>query len=848
MRLYHKLHKNPCKSKRATLIRNVGKRVTKMMRRSNPGKPKASAFQRSGQSARAIFEEIFTTTRLAEDFHGLEVTVIGKKKMPGGGDGYLIEHPWFPPAGTKRLRRIIVRVCSKGRARDIGAVSVTKLQDIGRKKRPLFGDSEDFATEGILIEEVSEYCCLAEKPETPDPGKSYETGILLCAGRRIPGEVAVGIGKYPELDTRNLYRELETLTNQELALLDVELGPGRSRPGPVSKAKKAYVESSPLSEDAPRLEREYRQLESKLGDIRGRKKKVEEEIRRSEVSRPRPVKEGSRKLGGRGLRLHGRKLHEEEFLAGGGESTPRGLSYRYGEAEAERLGGQEREFREEILMKTGGMLRRMGKGKRLPLNERFLIEDTPLIAVIWDGRVVDPLTGSGVGKRNQYTWVVYDGAGNVVNSGGVKKSASGGGKSSAARRIKDVVKETMAGVGAERGTAAAARRGGYEARTIQEALITKRSPPSLAFGEHLIVQFVPQEKGRATKADIGKRSKSDFRDIMRWGLPSLDGLVEFYREAPKGSRGPLGASEPGGYHVILKFPSGEKHTASRIFNNMGEAVEYAMYMMQEYTGINKWLVEEGARWSDRREKRPRRSRQRNPRGRLRPTRNPDLFETMKDILAPPFVSRPKRRREGITATGVPKVGRHFRDIASRLYGKEGFDFGFTFGVLRGIDTCGIKDVAERRRIRRYIEQQVIDAVYSLSVEAPARREGNPGRKKAAKKAIRWKSGWNPKKNPDPVEAFKDIVAPPFITRAKRKRESISVSELPDLKQHFIELAWSLNGQAAYDFGFVFGVLRGIDTCGLMKVGERRRIRRRVEQELMDAAYGLSVEAPGATEE
>jgi hypothetical protein len=279
---------------------------------------------------------------------------------------------------------------------------------------------------------------------------------------------------------------------------------------------------------------------------------------------------------------------------------------------------------------------------------------------------------------------------------------------------------------------------------------------------------------------------------------------------------------------------------------MQKAVEYAMMMMQDLTGIKKWTVEEGPGWSGEGGKKGRtKQRVRNPRGKLRLKGNPDLFESMKDILAPPFITRPKRRTVGIAAPAVPRVAHHFRDIARDLGGKEGFDFGFTFGLLRGIDTCGLRDLAERRRIRRFIEQQVMDAVHSLTVEAPARREGNPGRKKKArKKTLRWRS-WNPKKNPDPIEAIRDVIAPQFAMRAKRKREPITVAELPDLKQHFIGLAWSLEGQDAYDFGFVFGVLRGIDTCGLMRVGERNRIRMRVEQEVMDAVHGLSTEVPGA---
>lgn len=788
MRLYHKLHRRQNAGQRPTLIRNCGQRIAKIIKK-NPS------------THREIFEEIFQTRRMAEDFHGLEVSIVGKTRLPNGAEGYLIEHPWFSPKGSKRRRQIAVGVCSARRAREIGTVPVKELSSLHSYKRP----------EGALMEEVEEFCCLGEAPEKPRPGQRYKNGILLCAGRPYGGEVAIGVGRRPDVDKtlQELYKELEKLSDKELGLLDTELGRGRTRPGPITKAREKFMASDPLSAESPKLKKRWEDLRARLFDIQSRKKRVQEEIRKSTVQRPEAVKHGKRGGGGYARALTGQgPLHEEYILAGGGATTGRALAFRYGEEEAARLGAQEREFREEHLLKTGGMLRRMGKGKRIPFNERFLFEDTPIIGVIWEKGAIDPLTGLQVGDKSKLKWQIFDGAGKLIDEGLASK------RTDAARVMKLAIRRAT--------SSGKVGPGKIEARTIQESIITQRSAPSLVLGEHLIAQFIPQEKVRITKADY---AGANFRDIMHWGIPSPYGLVEFFRDR-------------GGYHVTLKLPSGQKHSATTLFKHMDEAVEYSMIMMQNLTDINKWLVEEGPRWSEPREKRVRR--RRNP-GKYKAIRNPDLYETMKDLLAPPFVSRPKRKRESITATGVPKVGQHFRKIAQKLYGKEAFDFGFTFGVLRGIDTCGLKDVTERRRIRRYIEQQVIDAVHSLSVEAPKRREENPRKPK-------WKPNWNPKKNPDPIEALKDIVAPPFITRAKRKQQSITVAELPDLKEHFVQLAWSLNGQAAYDFGFVFGVLRGIDTCGLMRVGERRRIRRRIEQELMDAAYGLAVEVPGSGRE
>jgi len=926
MRIYHKLHKNPCKSKRAKLIRNIGKKaVGAIRRRPNPKwKPaKVSGFRARVEgpgnlgfrrsAARRAFEDIFSYQQSLGDFHGLEVTVVGKvpkdRDIPGP-EMWIIGHPWFPPDEKTRRREIHVSVCGAKKAREIGAVSVTKLSAIGRMKAPSFAAVEDplewedeeeedekeaavrefkrtrgiknpreeeeeeedededdgkwvekvKVKEGILIEDVGTFCCLGEKPAPPGGGKGYKTGILLCTGKQRKEAVRIGIGSRPEDVIRDLYSELEALTTQELALIDVpSFGRGtRPRPGVASKVRQAYLDSDPFSPEAPELLKKHQETQAKLHDIQGRKRKLKEEIAASEVVRVKPVAGTSLGLG-KSKRIKARKLdrkgktaeeildEEEEIEKELKEAKKKAqedrakygyrptrlvsqgaLQYRYGGDRAEKLAADEKDFKREYLMLTGGKLLRLGKGKKIPLNKRFLIGDTPLIGVIWDEVSLDRLTGIAMGKKGKYTWSLYDGAGNILNSGLVKRTRSGQGVSEAARQIKSLAAKVVAG-----GPGARELRGS-EVGSIQEAITTDRPPPPLSIGEHLLVQFIPREQIRVTKATT-KHTGTELKDIMRWGFPTTYGLVEFSRNRD-------------GYHVTMKKPSGEKITASVVFKNMQKAVEYAMVMMQDLTGIKKWSVEEGPSWSGGGKGGRTRQRVRNPRGKLRLKRNPDLFETMKDILAPPFITRPKRRQEAVSASAIPEVGHHFRNIAKNLYGKEGFDFGFTFGVLRGIDTCGIKDLAERRRIRRYIEQQVMDAVYSLAVEAPARREGNPGRKKARKKTIRWSSGWDPKKNPDPIEALKDIVAPPFITRAKRKRESISVPELPDLKQHFIELAWKLHGQAAYDFGFVFGVLRGIDTCGLMKVGERRRIRRRIEQELMDAAYGLSVEVPGTREE
>jgi len=762
MRLYHKLHKNPCPSKRAGLIRNIGKRVQGIIRK-NPS------------THRKIFEEIFAYKQELEGFHGLEVGVIGRSQTLDGGAGYLIEHPWFP-ANKKGEKRIAVRVCGRKKAAEIGAVSVNRLRSTLSKEAPV----------EYLIEEVVEFCCLAEEPQTPAPGNKYESGVLLCTGKGRHEGTRIGIGGRPEDTFVDLNKELMKLTTQELALLDVELGPGRVRPGPISKARKEFLESDPLGSQAPELERKWKGLSSRLFDIQSKKGKIEEELRRASVSRPLAVKEGSRKLGGRGLRLHGRALHEEEFLAGGGESTARGLAFRYGEEEAEKLGKVEREFKEDILMKTGGRLRRIGGGAKIPLNQRFIVGDSPLVGVIWDERVVDPLTGSAVGKRGEFLWQIYDKTGSMITSGVVKKSESGGGRSRAASLISQKSSDIMSETKRKRGSFKAAPISGYEASTIQEAIISKKTAPSLVLGEHLIAQFVPQDK----LMKKGRGGNADWRDIMQWGFPTPYGLVEFHRDLS-------------GYHVTLKLPSGTKHMATAIFDNMDDAVDYSMIMMQELTGIGKWLVTDGPRWSEK----PARGRSRRLEN---PTKNPSLME----LLAPPFLLRPKRKRVAVKPGEVKfDTEKRMEQLIRSSHGKDAFDLGFVFGVLRGIDTCGMTRVVERRRIRRHVEQQVLDAVYALAVEAPS--QGNPKK--------------NPKKNPEEfVEMAKDILTPPGLDRPKRKRKPVTVHELPDLKGHFTDLAWALDGQAGFDFGFVFGVLRGIDTCGMANLLDRRRVRRELE--------------------
>lgn len=741
MRIYHKFHKNPEGSKRATLIRNIGNRVEKMLRK-NPATHKE------------IFEEIFRYRAKAEGFHGLEVEVVGKTKLRSGGSGYVISHPWFPAKTGHRLK---VRVCSTRYAKEIGIVSVKPLSSISRFRKPKLNSEE-----GTMQQQIGEFCCLTEEPETPLPGQKYGNAILICGERRTE-PTRIGVGKYPELaePIQEIYHRLEVLDRKELELLDK-----------VSKAREAYLAEPMTSRRSEELKKELEKLRTELFTIQGKKKETKEKISRRGVTRP------------------------EAFRGKHTATTKKGLEYRYGGEEAERLAGEERAFREEFLMKTGGKLRHMGRGRGVPINERFTVEDTPLIGVIWDEVVVDPLRGYSVGKKGLFTWEVFDSAGKLIQSGTVKKTGAGGGKARAAQLIKSITEQTMKSTGSQRGTVRAASPGTYEAATIQESIISKRPAPSLEFGEHLIAQFIPQEKIKVTK----RGRTSDWRDVMRWGLPTPYGLAEFYRDMT-------------GYHVTLKFPSGVKHRSMSILSNMTDAVEYAILMMKDFTGIKKWAVEEGPRWTDPRARgRASRSARRNP-GYGELYENPSIME----ILAPPFLLRPKRKRAPFKVSEIDfekKAKERFEFLRDYLPPKEAFDFGFMFGVLRGIDTCGVVRVAERRRIRREVEQQVLDAVYELATKAP---RSNPGE--------------------EVVEMFKDIVAPPGISRPKRAKRPVTVEELPDLKPYFLRMAEEFSGEEGFDFGFVFGVLRGIDTCGMTNLFERRRIRRTIEQSIMGMIPG-----------
>ena len=821
MRLYHKLHRNPCKTDRAMKIRNIGKRVDKMLRK-NP------------TTHREVFEEIFGYRRRAEDFHGLEVRVIGKSTMPDGGVGYIIEHPWIPVQARTRKKQITVRVCTPRRAKQIGAVSVMPLRGIGRKEKP----------KAVISEEIEDFCCLDKEPETPKPGKKYANRILLCMGERRTAPTAIARGRRPEVgeSIAELYRELSTLSDRELDAIDK-----------MTKAKEAYMRASPTSPQQGRLKREYDTARSELFAIQGRKEETKKKISRQVVTRPEPVRVGGL-LGGRAVGMRGRTLSEAAELAGGGPKTRRGLAFRYGEEEAARLAAEERAMREAITMRTAGKAGRLV----VNLNERFSVPGTPFIGVVWDKKAFDKFRGVQVGHPTKYRWELFDGAGRLI------KRDVASSKSAAVRRIKEEAAEAIApievkgletrtlpfpgrkdkfrwevidrtgktlDIGITEGPGAKKRaqeraaqrkkelaeagqlpRGGYEAATIREAVMTGRAAPSLALGEKKIVQLIPETGPRIPESELRKRARADLQDILRWGLPSAQGLIEFRRDRK-------------GYWATIKTPAGVKYEDAGPFGNMDQAVKQAISTMERLTKRRDWSVLENPK----REKNPPKKRRRKKRNLKK---NP-LLEDVQNILAIPFVGRPKRKRVPITAEQVPGVQARIEELAWQLDGKTAYDFGFTAGVLRGIDTCGITKVVERRRIRREVEQQMLDALYGLTVTAPGSE--NPRKRKRRKT--------KPKKNPL-LEDVQDILAVPFVGRAKRKRVPITASQVPEMKTHIENLAWQLDGKTAYDFGFTAGVLRGIDTCGITKVAQRRKIRREVEQQMIDALTGLSVRAPG----
>lgn len=832
MRLYHKLHQNPNPGKRATLIRNIGKHAVGMLRQNPKKPPKASEFRRRPYSPKAIFEEVFAYSQRAQAFHGLEVRVIGKAKTETGGSGYLVEHPWIPFSEKKEKRRTqaVVGVCSKRKAEEIGSVSTISLSKIGLIAKPSRIPS-------VIV--IGESCCLAEKPELPKPGEKYKNGILLCGDRRSDVTRIRKKGE-PESERdfgatiQDLYQRLESLSDKELALIDKRLLTGGVvRKGSVSKARDAYMSADPLSDDVDELKREYEALESELGQIRRRKGATEKEIKKRKTVRPEVVEERSqvrmkpweREVAGPrtslaiGISKEPKALHEEYELAGGGAKSPRALGYRYGEEEAERLAGAG-SLEEEYRLEMGG--RPESTRMHSVLNERVVIPGTPFTGIIWApgtlgtaplaAKAMDPITGKVVGHPEKFKWQLFDRNGDEIATGLSKEHARAG------QAMRQAANKAMEGLGPE-----TTRVG---TGSFRDAILKKRPPPELGMGEHRIVLFFPRigyavdEFSRAEIKEMAKYTASDLREIIRWGLPTQYGAVEFYRNMD-------------GFFAVVKAPEGNK-TANKVgFADTKKALGFALKAMKGYTGTDNFEIEDGPVWTQKPSKGRdvTRRRYRNPKGKRR-RKNPDLLDTVKDYLPVPFVSRPERKKEAVTVSEIPKFQHHIESIVGNLHGKAAYDFGFTFGVLRGIDTCGITKLIERRKIRRHIEQQMMDAVYSLGV-APTASTGNPKKRR--------------RKNPEFLDRVKDVLAVPLVSRARRQRSSIQATEIPAFGEHIEDLAYRLNGKEAYDFGFTFGVLRGIDTCGITKLFERRKIRRRLAQEAMNAIQSLSLGAPGGSE-
>jgi hypothetical protein len=88
------------------------------------------------------------------------------------------------------------------------------------------------------------------------------------------------------------------------------------------------------------------------------------------------------------------------------------------------------------------------------------------------------------------------------------------------------------------------------------------------------------------------------------------------------------------------------------------------------------------------------------------------------------------------------------------------------------------------------------------------------------------------------------------TKSKRKRNPTSVKmgrvkgAAGDIKSLASLYSIPADPREAYKLGFYFGIIRGIDTCGVQNYFERKRIRQKFGEKLVSGAFEVASKAAG----
>jgi len=121
--------------------------------------------------------------------------------------------------------------------------------------------------------------------------------------------------------------------------------------------------------------------------------------------------------------------------------------------------------------------------------------------------------------------------------------------------------------------------------------------------------------------------------------------------------------------------------------------------------------------------------------------NPTKLRRLKNSSDRYFAKvNPKRGRRKNPPVGIPRVKASPEDIKSlqSLYAipddaAEAYRLGFYFGIIRGIDTCGVQNYFERRRIRKEFSQKLLSGAFEVASGA-AGVAGAPAKKTRRKKS------------------------------------------------------------------------------------------------------------------
>lgn len=118
-------------------------------------------------------------------------------------------------------------------------------------------------------------------------------------------------------------------------------------------------------------------------------------------------------------------------------------------------------------------------------------------------------------------------------------------------------------------------------------------------------------------------------------------------------------------------------------------------------------------------------------------------QVLKAISNPTKLKRLNSDARRFFAKKNPKLPRQEADIADikELTGmfqipddnEEAFRYGLYFGIIRGIDTCGVQNYLKRKRIRKRYQERLLEGLISETTRAGGLSVSTRGKKGRSKK-------------------------------------------------------------------------------------------------------------------